>query len=128
MSTRSSLRFVPSRVEGPPDVAEVVVHPDCLELLSAGRWVAVRFVEIADWPKPVWLRRALWRVGWKPRWLPVADRDWFHPPPDRFFRFYTEPPLVIFMPVDDPYPREESTFGRLQTVLAEGGFHTFDLG
>jgi hypothetical protein len=32
----------------------------------------------------------------------VADRDWFHPPPDRFFR--------------------------IQAVLQSGGYTTFDLG
>jgi len=56
-----SLRFVPSRVEGLPDVAEVVFRPDRLELLSAGRWVLVRFAEIARRPRPARLWRLLAR-------------------------------------------------------------------
>jgi hypothetical protein len=124
----TSLRFVPSRVEGLPDVSEVVVHPDRLELLSARRWVTIRFIDIARWPRPAWAWRVLWRVGRKPGWLPVADRDWFHPPAERFLRFYTDPQLVVRMPVGDLYPRDGSTFGRLQGILAGGGFHTFDLG
>src|SRR5262249_17761217 len=41
------LRFVPSRVDGLPDVTEVVVRPDRLELLPAGAWVTVRLADIA---------------------------------------------------------------------------------
>ena len=123
------LRFVPSRVEGLPDVGEVIVRPDRLELLSAGRWVVFRFAEIARWPRPARLWRLLYRLGWRPRWLPVADRDWFHPPRDRFFRFYTIPPLKVFLADED---REigygETLFRRVQEVIGSGGFHTFDLG
>jgi hypothetical protein len=68
-------------------------------------------------------------MGIKPRWLPVADRDWFHLPRDRFLRFYTRPPLTICMPIDEPTgPYGDTWFLRIQEVLREGGFHTFDLG
>src|SRR4051794_16061074 len=95
------LRFVPSRVEGLPEVAEVIVYPDRLELLSAGKWVVFRFAEIAHWPRPTWLRKWLSRFGWRPGWLPVADRDWFHPPRDRYFTFYTEPQITVFLPDEE---------------------------
>jgi hypothetical protein len=107
---------------------EVVVRPDRLEILSAGRWVVIRFKDIAHWPRPRWLRRLLFRVGWRPKWLPVADRDWFHPPSDRFFTFYTDPRIVVFMPIDEPAARSESAFLKVQEVIRAGGFHTFDLG
>lgn len=62
-------------------------------------------------------------------WPSVADRDWFHPPAERFFRFYTDPPITVFLPNE---PREtsyrETTFRRVQDVLMVGGFTTFDLG
>jgi hypothetical protein len=128
MNSAPVLRFAPSRVEGLENVEEVVCHPDRLEVLAAGTSITIRFADIARWPNPRWLSRAVHRLGWKRPWLPVADRDWFHPPRDRFFRFYTKPPIVVYMPVDDPYPRDESTFGHLQEVLAAGGFSTFDLG
>jgi hypothetical protein len=128
MATEECLRFVPSRVEGLPDVKEVVVRPDCLELLSSGRWVTVRLARIARWPRPACLWRALHFLGWRPRWLPVADRDWFHRPPDRFFAFYTQPRLVVYMPLDEPTGHHQSHFLRAQVVMASGGFHTFDLG
>jgi hypothetical protein len=121
-------RFTPSRVEGLRDVTEVVVRPDRLELRSADRWVQVRLAGIARWPRPARLRRLLARLGCQLRPAPVADRDWFHPPPHRFFRFYTAPPLVVYMPADEPQQRGGSCFARVQEILAAGGFSTFDVG
>jgi hypothetical protein len=129
MAAKECLRFVPSRVEGLPDVTEVVVRPDRLELLSAGRWVRFRFARIARWPRPAWLWRALHFLRWRRRRLPVvADRDWFHRPPERFFAFYTQPRLVVYMPFDEPTGPHQSHFRQAQVVMASGGFHTFDLG
>ena len=128
MSADAVLRFVPSRVEGLPDVSEVVVRPDRLEVASAGRQVVFRFEDIAQWPRPRRLRRWLAQLGWRPRWLPVADRDWFHRPPDRFFRFYTDPAVTVFMPVAEPFEYKRSTFYRMREVIHSGGFGTFDLG
>ena len=94
-------QFVPSRVEGLPDVTEVIVYPDRLEVISEGALLTFHFVDIARWPWPGPLWRLLFRQGWRPRWLPVGERDWFHPPSERFFRFYTTPRIVVFMP-DEP--------------------------
>jgi hypothetical protein len=128
MAAEGSLRFVPSRVEGLPLVTEVVIFPDRLELLSAGQRVVFRLTDIAQWPRPVRLRRFLSRLGWHPRWLPVGERDWFHPPPGRFFRFYTTPPIVVYMPVDEPLEYGPSNFLRAQMVMLSAGYHTWDLG
>src|SRR5262249_26155135 len=88
------LRFVPSRVAGLPAVAEVAVFPDRIELLSNDRWAVFPFADIARWPRPRWLGRLL-------RSLPVVgERDHFHAPPDRFFRFFTTPPVTVYMPND----------------------------
>lgn len=124
------LRFIPSAVEGLPAVTEVTVFPDRVELLSAGEWVAVRFIDIAEWPRFGWLYRSLARLGGRVRGRPmVADRDWFHPPSGRFFRFFTKPRITIFMPDE---PRDlgygGTMFRRFQAVLSLGGFGTFDLG
>jgi hypothetical protein len=129
MTAEPYLQFVPSRVEGVPDVGEVVVRPDQLELQSAGRWLTYPFEEMARWPWPAWLWRSLSRVGVRPGPLPVGDRDWFHAPPDRYFAFYTEPPIVVYMPPDEPAgPYSRTHFFRVQQVMRAGGFTTFDLG
>src|SRR5438874_3478882 len=123
MSEGGGLRFIPSRVEGLPDVTEVAVYPGRLELLSAGWWVSFRLADIAAWPRPAFLWRRLARLGWRPRWLPVGERDWFHPPAKRFFRFYTQPRVVIYMPDEPAETGYGSTlFRRVQDVMLEGGF------
>lgn len=73
--TDGGLRFTPSRVEGLAHVTGVAVFPERLELCVAGRWVSFRFDDIAKWPRPVWLRRAMARLGLPPAWLPVGERD-----------------------------------------------------
>ncbi len=129
MSEGSGLRFVPSRVEGLPGVTEVVVYPDRLELLSLGRWASFRFADIAEWPRPAFLWRWLARLGWRPRWPPVGERDWFHPPSERFFNFFTRPRIVVYLPDEPPEMDYGSTlFRRVQDVMLEGGFSTWDLG
>ena len=123
------VRFVPSRVEGLPGVTEAAVFPDRLELNTANSRVRYPFAAMARWPRPAWLWRRLFRLGLRPRWLPVADRDWFHSPPGRFFAFYTTPPVKVFMPADDvPSPYAETCFFRVQQAINAGGYSTFDLG
>ncbi len=129
MAKEPCLRFVPSAAEGMPDVTEVAVFPDRIEVLSAGRVVRVWFADIARWPEhPAWWWRLRRWLGWRPAWLPVADRDWFHPNEGKYFSFYTEPPLVVFMPADGPSNYKSSHFRRVQDVIAAGGYSTFDLG
>ena len=125
-----SLRFVPSSVTGLAAVTEVAVFPDRLELLCEGAWVVFHSLDIARWPRRGWLYRPLARLGFGVRGRPlVADRDWFHPPAERFFRFSTTPPVTVSMP-DEPWDAEygQTLFRRVQDVLAAGGFGTFDLG
>lgn len=122
------LRFVPSKVKGLPDVTEVIVYPDRLEFQSEGCNIIFRFFDIAEWPRPKWLRRFLFRLGRRPSWLSVGDRDWFRPPSERFFQFYTQPAITVYMPHDEPEGYQESYFFRAQEVMRRGGFSTFDLG
>jgi hypothetical protein len=114
---------------GMTGVQEVAVFPDRLELTCLGARTAIEFARIAEWPRPRWFWQTLFHIGIRPRWLPVADRDWFHLPADRFFRFYTNPPLTICMPVDESSGDYASTyFVRIRMMLEAGGFHTYDLG
>ncbi len=128
LMNEESLRFKPSQVEGLPDVAEMIVYCDRLEFLTIDRDVVIRFFDIAEWPRPKWLWRFLFRFGRRPAWLPVGDRDWFHPPHKRFFRFYTQPAITVYMPDDEVKEYHESYFLRVQQVMRRSGFSTFDLG
>src|SRR6185295_14151762 len=90
------LQFVPSRVDGLPNVTAAAGYSEKLELQVAGEWVVIRFDDIAKWPRPAWLWRFFVRIGWCRKWVPVGERDWFHPPRDRFFRFFTSPRLTLY--------------------------------
>lgn len=122
------VRFVPSHVDGLPSVSEAAVFPDRLELRSEGRWVVVRLCDIVRWHRHDWLRRIWAGLGLRVRGS-VGERDWFHPPAQRYIRFFTEPPITVYMP-DEPADVDyaHSIFCRIQVVMAAGGFGTFDLG
>jgi len=109
-------------------VTEVAIYPDRLELLSAGRWLVYRLENIAAWPRPRWLWRLLVRLGCRPRWLPVGERDWFHAPSERFLRFFSSPPAVVYMPDEAGVKYPDTVFRRAQEVMFRGGFSTWDLG
>lgn len=119
---KDQLRFVSKGVEGLPSVAEVAVFPDRLELLSAGRWVTIRLADIARWPRPQWLAQ----LGLRRGSAVVGERDWFRE--DKFFRFYSRPPLTVYMPDEDGVEYGQTLWWRLQEVLMRGRFTTFDLG
>lgn len=125
----TELRFVPSRAEGLPDVREVAIFPDRLEVNTAGEWKTFRFADIARWPSPAWLRRWQHRCGRRSGRAPnVGGRSWSGSPQKRYFVFNTTPRLAVRMPVDDPQTYEESHFLRIKQVLWQGGFDTWDLG
>jgi hypothetical protein len=111
-------------------VTAVTVFRDRLQLLSDSKSVIICFIDIARWYRLGWLYRPLTRLGLRVRgWPSVADRDWFHPPAARFFRFYTVPPLTVYLPDEPPETGYGQTmFRRAQDILAAGGFSTFDLG
>jgi len=130
MAAEQCIRFVPTRVEGVANVTEVAVYPDRLELRSEGKWLALPFVDMIEL-RPRWLRPLLRllspRLRTKSRM--VGERDWFHPPPERFFRFFTSPPLVIYFPDEPPGTTYGDTvWWRVLETMARGGYHTWDLG
>ena len=128
--SQPSLCFVPSATLGLPAVTQVALFPDRLELVSEEKPTVIRLLDIARWYRCGWLCRPLARLGGKVRgWPSVADRDWFHPPSRRFFRFYTQPTLTVYLP-DEPRetPYGETLFRRIQEVIVAGGFCTYDLG
>ena len=130
MRVEDKLRFVPSAVEGLPSVSEVGIFPTQLELISDDSRVTFPFIKIARWYRRGWLFRPISYIGLGVQgWPTVADRDWFHPPSGRYFRFYTKPVITVYMPDE---PKElgyaDTMFRRVQKVIALGGFSTFDLG
>jgi hypothetical protein len=42
-----------------------------------------------------------------------GDRDWFHGPPDRFFRFFTTPPITVYIPDESGVEYGHTVFRRL---------------
>ena len=120
--------FVPSRVEGLADVREVSVFPDRLEVRSGGGLMQYPFSEIARPLGIRWLYRLTRALGLRGAGGMVADRDWFHDPKDRFFAFYTQPQIRIYMPVDDVQDYGRCCFHRVKEMIQAGGYGTFDLG
>ena len=122
------LRFVPSRVEGLAEVTEVAVFPDRLDLCSAGKWLSFPFAEMAQCPRPAWLWCLLARLRWRQPFLPVGERDWFRPPTDRFFRFFTTR-IVVYMP-DEPAETSygDAWFRRVQDVMDARWLHYLGFG
>jgi hypothetical protein len=127
MPDRSPVRFVPSRVEGPPDVSEVAVFPDRVEIHCAGTWRALRFQDFARWPVPGWWWRFLFSMGIRKRLVPIADRDWCRAPRDRFFSFYTVPRIVVYMPEHESEDYGQSVFFRVKEAVESAGFGSVDL-
>ena len=119
-------RFAPVRVEGATGVLEVAVWPDRIELLSGLGGRVVRLVDIARFPRPRFVWRLAFRLGLRPKWLPVGERDWCKPRGQQYFRFYTSPPLTVFVPASEVEEYGSSVFRRIQEVLRSGGFHTVD--
>jgi hypothetical protein len=122
------VRFCPSRVEGLPDVRDVIVYPDRLEVNTRGSWVTFRFSQIGRRQESRVVSLVKRLAGLFPLPALVADRDWFHPPRDRFFLWYTDPPLRTCMPLDEAADHASSYFSRIQAVLWSGGYATSDLG
>ena len=128
MHRQVPVRFTPSRAQGLPDVQEVIVYPDRIEVETAGRRVTFAFADVAR-PQEPRVLSFLKRLIGKPPWPGlVADRDWFHPPKERFFLWYTDPPLKTCMPADETQDYDTSYFSRIRQVVQSGGFWTYDLG
>ncbi|MCH9675922.1 MAG: hypothetical protein K0U93_31080 [Gammaproteobacteria bacterium] len=123
------MHWTPSRVEGLDGVSAAAIHTNRLELTVTNTTVVYHFADFARWPSPQVLWRALDVFGFRPHRPTVGERDWFHTPSDRFFRFYTRPEITVYCEAEheDVDYRETLFFQINQTILA-GGFDTFDLG
>lgn len=123
-----SVEFTPVAVDGVERVASCLVMPERLQLtLTDGGRVDVMFEGIARFPRPERLWRALHRLGLRRARVPVGERDWCQPEGRQFFRFFTKPPLVLYLPEDRHLGYGSTVFARIQETLARGGFGTHDL-
>ena len=126
MSSPLSVSFRPSRVEGIEGVTEVQVSRAHLDLLVAGVWLRLPFRAFRS-PREGRVVGAFRRLlGRTPRL--VGERDWFHPAGEKFFRWYTSPPITTFLPASGDQDWSKSLFLRVQEVLWAGNCGTFDLG
>ena len=123
----SSIRLRPSRVLGLEDVREVAIHVDRLEVDVNGVRRSFAFADMGRRQEPA-IVSFIGRLFGKQA-LPrlVGEREWCSAPQDRFFRWYTDPPLTVFMPADERESYSASYFPRIHAVLHGGRFTTFDL-
>jgi len=123
----NTVRFCPSHVEGLEGVGEVAIHVDRLEVNVDGQWRSFRFADIGRRQESAlasYLRRL---CGGKALPRLVGERDWCRPPRERFFRWYTDPPLTMFMPEDEGEAYSSGYFPLIHAVLQTGAFSTIDL-
>ena len=125
--TPDSISFVPSRVDGLDAVSLITVEPIRITFVCR---TSPRVFLFADFGHPVgsFFSRVVDRMMFRRPWRIIGERDWFHPPPDRFFRFYTDPQITVYMPTDDVREYGPSVFCRVQWVWRAGRFDTWDLG
>lgn len=123
------LCFRPSQVEGVPHITEATLYPDRLELVIDHQPMTISFHKIARWWRHGWYYRLLGGLGFGIRGFPsVANRDWYSPTKIRYFEFYTNPTIRVFMPEQDlAVSYLDSVFFCAQRVIAAGGFSTFDM-
>jgi len=122
------ITFIPSRVDWTGAVYEVTVWPFRLDVETPDGTQEFSFQRIGKIQESGIMRFMRWLGGAKPWGMLVADRDWFQAPPDRYFRFYTDPPMTVYMPEDDTLNYEESVFFRVQAVILAGGYESYDVG
>ena len=126
--TARSVVFTPTAVEGIASVTSCVVTPERLELIRDHEPpVIIPFETIARYRRPVALQRLLHRARVLRTLVPVGERDWCQPDGQPFFRFFTDPPLVLRLSEDRHLGYGHTLFARLQAVLVQGGFSTYDL-
>ncbi|MCL4853945.1 MAG: hypothetical protein KJZ78_21505 [Bryobacteraceae bacterium] len=127
-ASEEMVRFAPSRADGLADVREVVVRPDRLEVNAGGVWMTFLFSAIGRRQEPAIVSFLKALVGKDPAPRIVGERDWCRPPKERFFRWYTDPTLTVFMPDDEGQAYDSSYFPRIHRVLWAGKrYGTFDL-
>ncbi len=100
---------MPSAVEGLEGVREVVVTSEWLELRVGDHWLRREFTAFRRERPPVFR-------GY------IGERDRFQPRP--YFRFYSDPPLTIYMPEESA----DATFAAVRSTIHAGAYRTFDLG
>ena len=124
----TKVKFTPSRVDGIASVSSVTVLPDSLELETLDGTQQIQFRKIGRRQESLLMHGIKRLCGIEPSAVMVADRNWFRAPQDRYFRFYTDPRLTVYMPSDDSVNYTESVFFQIQAVVRQGGYATFDLG
>ena len=120
----SVLRFAPPRTTGISGVTEIAIHPNRIEVQAQGRWVTFRLRDMAR-PQEHALARWLKRLfGLRPHPLIVGEREFCTD--HRYVVFYSDPPLKLYTPPDPP-GYADTYIARINAVLRQGGYATYDL-
>jgi hypothetical protein len=121
------VRFRPSKVRGLPDVDEVAVYPDQLDVRTAGEWRTFRFADFGLRQDSQWGARLKEKLGIRPYRTLVAHLVYVREPyEESHFEFLTDPRLTVYMPADGPALSPDSHFRRIQEVLRRGGYTADD--
>ena len=122
------VEFAPVAVEGVSGVTSCRITPETVVLGDGGTELRrVQLESIARYPSPVAWWKLIHRLGFSRRPRPVGERDWCLPEGKQFFRFFTDPPLVIYLPAQPDASYGETLFARIRETLWRGGFCTDDL-
>jgi hypothetical protein len=124
----AAVEFAPVAVEGASGVTSCRITPEAVFLgHGEAELRRVQLESIARYRSPAAWWRLIHRLGLSRRPRPVGERDWCQPEGHQFFRFFTDPPLVIYLPAQPDAPYGETLFARIRETLWRGGFCTDDL-
>ena len=123
--TEECVRFIPPEVQGIPDVSEVAIFSDRVEVQTASIRTTFRFENVAKRQEAIlisWLKRL---VGKAPFPLVVGEREFCTK--RRYVSFYTNPMLKAFTPPDADAPYQETYIFRINDLLQRSGYCTYDM-
>jgi hypothetical protein len=123
----AGVEFTPVAVEGASGVTTCRITPDEV-VLGRGHSQPIRvpLESIAEYRWRAWSRMTK-RLGLGGKLHPVGERDWCQPEGRPFYRFFTQPPLVVYLPAAPRASYGDTLFARINETLSMGGFSTHDL-
>src|SRR5205085_12535774 len=118
------VRFVPAEIEGVVGVSAVVIYSDRIVFERDGEATTYFFRGFARRQEDLLVRLAKRLFGIKPDPLLIGEREWCTD--RRYVRLFTNPPVKIYTPPDHDRGYGETYIARINEVLRQGGYATFD--
>jgi hypothetical protein len=120
------INFVPSKVEGLCSVESVSIYPDKVEIVTQTEVINYNFQSLVQRYCSEWFWRFKHKIGFRSN--PYIGEKYFEcPPQNRFFLFYTEPQIKVFMPADEPENWIKASYGKSQFMMHRGGYALMDM-